>query len=39
MSFREALKTGSDAADGTVVLWPGVATHRTNPQGLGMAVL
>ena len=39
MVSGEALKSRSDAADGTLVLWPGAATHLANPQGLGMAVL
>jgi len=35
----EALKTPNASGDGTLLLWPGAATHFANSQRLGMAVL
>jgi len=34
----EALMTHNDAAGGTLVRWPGVATNLANRQGVAMAV-
>jgi hypothetical protein len=39
MGSGEALKTRSDAADGTPVFWRDATTYLANLEGMGMAVL